>query len=272
MSGSEDGRGAGGGPSEALSRDAFLDGRLRLYQPVDGYRAAIDPVLLAAAVEAGPEEDDVVELGSGVGTASLCLAVRQPGCRGLGFDRDAGLVALARRNAADNGLAERVRFEPGDVRTVRIGCAVVPPGSAWLMMNPPYLEAGRHTPSPHPGKRQADAEETGATLTDWLAAAARLLRPRGRLVLIHRADRLDQVMAGLAGWGFGAVTLFPLWPRAGAPAGRILVQARLAVRSPARLLPGLVLHEADGSFTEAADAVLRHAQPIRLSDRAQTQR
>src|SRR5687767_14919301 len=90
-----------------VSADGLLGGRLRLYQPRRGYRVAIDPVLLAAAVAAEPGER-VLDAGAGTGAASLCLAARVPGCVVTGVERDPELLALAMANVGANGMRERV--------------------------------------------------------------------------------------------------------------------------------------------------------------------
>ncbi|MGK9171177.1 methyltransferase [Inquilinus limosus] len=236
--------------------DRLLGGRVRLLQPRDGYRAAIDPVLLAAAVPAGPGER-VVDLGCGVGAALLCLAARCPEVSVTGVERDPGLASLARDNLELNGLAGRAAIVEGSV-------ADPVPGAPFdrAMMNPPFLPPGRGRASGHPVKAAANVEG-GLDLAGWVAAAARALKPRGWLTLIHRADRIDEICAALRP-AFGSLTLFPLWPRAGEAARRVLVQARRGGRSPAVLAAGLVLHEADGSFTTAAQAVLRDATPLHL--------
>ena len=74
-----------------------------------------------------------------------------------------------------------------------------------------------------------------------------MLRHDGRLTLIHRADRLSEVLAALLGRA-GEVIVVPLWPTAGQPAKRVLVQARKGARGPLRLAPGLVLHDERGGF------------------------
>ena len=102
-------------------------------------------------------------------------------------------------------------------------------------------------------------EELG--LEAWLDVALRFLKPRGRLAVVHRADRLDELITALGG-RCGEVTVFPFWPRAGEPARRVVVRARKAVRTPAQLLPGLVLHSADGAFTPEAEQILREGKPL----------
>jgi signal peptide peptidase SppA len=208
------------GAAADTTADRLLGGRVRLLQPREGYRVAIDPVLLAAAVEAKPGEH-VIDLGCGVGAAALCLLARLPGLTATGLERDPATAEIARANAAANGAALEV--VEGD--------AAAPPPLApadWVISNPPYHDAAASDPSPQPHR----AASTIGTLplAAWLESARRLLKPRGQLAVICRADRLDALLGGLG--GFGAVRLVPLWPKAGAPAKRILVLARLGRRTP----------------------------------------
>jgi tRNA1(Val) A37 N6-methylase TrmN6 len=131
-----------------------------------------------------------------------------------------------------------------------------------VMANPPYMERGAAAPSPHPG-RAAATVEGAADLGQWVRFALAMARARGSLTFIHRADRLEQLLGQLAG-RVGAIAVFPLWPSAGKPAKRIIVHARKGVETPTRLLPGMVLHEADGRYTPEAEAVLRGDAVISL--------
>jgi tRNA1(Val) A37 N6-methylase TrmN6 len=237
-------------PNAATSDDALLAGRVRLRQPRRGYRAAIDPVLLAAAM---PERARrVVDLGCGVGAATLCLAVRRPDATITGVELDPDLAALARENAAANGCAERVDVVTADV-------AAWTPDDVFdaAMLNPPYLPAESADPSPVPGRRQANVEGD-ADLSVWLDTALRCVAHKGAILVIHRADRLDDLLHGLRGRA-GEAVVFPLWPKQGEDAKRIIVRARKGVRTPLRLAAGLVLHEPDGRYTDAAQAVLTGA-------------
>lgn len=244
-----------------LTDDAFLGGRMRLWQPVAGYRAAMDPVLLAAAVPARAGEA-VLDLGCGAGAAALCLAARVPGLALAGLELQPDYAALARANAARNGIALEVA--EGDVAAMP--AALRARVFDHVLTNPPYYGAN--------GPAAADAGRDRALrealpLGDWIAAGLRRLRPGGRITVIQSADRLADLLAALS-TGAGSVAVLPVAPREGRPARRVIVAARKGGRGALRLLPPLVLHAApahagDGEdFTETARAVLRDAAPLSL--------
>jgi len=230
-------------PLLALTEDAFLGGRLTIRQPRAGYRAAMDPVLLAAAV---PPVNDrgaraggpVLDLGCGVGTALLCYGARVAHATLWGMERDPAIAELARANLKANGMADRGRILTGDLLRPPDD---LPQGAfAEVMANPPYHLADASDASPHPQRAVANREGE-ARLADWIDAALAALAPKGGLTVIHRADRVSEICAALRGRA-GAITIFPLWPRAGRPAKRVIVRARTGLRSPDVLAPGLVLH------------------------------
>ncbi len=247
--------------TEAHTEDELLGGRVRLRQPAAGYRVAIDPVLLAAAVPAAAGEL-VLDVGAGVGAAALCLAARVSGCRIFGVEADRDLVRLAAENVALNGLDGRVDIMLGDL--VRPPPRLAAGTFDHVMANPPHLEADRADPSPHAGKAAATVEAAD-DLADWVAFCLMMAKRGGSVTFIHRADRLDALLAHLRS-DAGEVVVFPLWPDAVRlrPAKRVIVRARKGVATPLRLAPGLPLHAEGGAYTTRADAILRDAEGLEI--------
>jgi tRNA1(Val) A37 N6-methylase TrmN6 len=255
------------GPPDAfaeadLTCDALLGGRVRLVQPRRGYRAATDPVLLAAACPARPGER-VLDLGCGAGAAALCLAARVPGLDLHGLELQPAYAALGRRNAGANGVALTVH--EGDV-------AAPPPALRALsfdhvIANPPFFDAAAPG-SPEPGRDAARREAEGGVGL-WVDAALRRLRQGGWLTLIHRAERLPAILAALEGRA-GAVAVLPLAAREGRPALRMILRARKDRGGPFRLAAPLALHAGpaharDGDdFAPAAAAVLRDGAALEV--------
>jgi tRNA1Val (adenine37-N6)-methyltransferase len=238
---------------DQLSDDKFLCGRLRLLQPLQGYRAATDPVLLAAACPAEPGRA-VLDLGCGAGAAVLCLGQRVPGLSLSGLELQPAYADLARRNAERNGISLDVH--EGDVARMP---KALRRDFDHVMANPPYYHAGG---SPSPVAARARAMQVATPLADWVAAATRRLRPGGWLTLICGADGLPEVLAALAP-KLGSTAVLPLAARTDRPALRVIVQARKGGRAPFRLLAPFLVHQGpahDGdreSYTPAANAVLR---------------
>ena len=237
------------GMEGTLTEDALLGGRVRLLQPARGYRVAIDAVLLAAAVDAAPGQR-ILDLGAGVGAVGLCLAARLAGCSVVGIELQPALAELAERNANLNGMADRVR-------TVVHDLAKPLPADLGrfdhVVTNPPYLAAAVADPSPDPSKALATVESS-ADLARWLAVATAAVEPAGTLLIIHRSDRLEEIIGHLGRLGWGDVTVKRL-----PPAARVLVRARRADRPTRRDAPPLTLHRPGGSYTDEAEAILRHA-------------
>jgi tRNA1Val (adenine37-N6)-methyltransferase len=213
--------------------------------------------MLAAAVPAAAG-DEVLELGSGAGTASLCLAARVPGVRVTGAEIESELVGLSNANATANDLGDRAIFVTVDVHDLP---ADMKRDYAHVLCNPPFHGAD--------GERSPDELRSGAThddgqMADWLRVGVRRTVSGGTFTCILRADRLSEALAALPQEG---VSVFPLWPHAGEPAKRVILQYRKGSRAPLSLLAGLVLHQGDGTYTEEADAILRDAGALAIGRR-----
>lgn len=242
----------------SVTRDAFLGGDLRLYQPERGYRAGIDPVLLAASVEIAPStvKDKatirVADLGAGVGTAGLCLACRCPEITVDLVERETELSEIARHNILANGFAERVRPLTLDLLVRSSGEVLGPDTYDHVIANPPFHRAGEMR-APTDGLKAASHVFGAEDLDGWLRCMARITKPGGTATVIYPADQLGHLLTGFGG-RFGAVSVRPLYPRAGQPAIRVLVCGTKGSRAPMSILPPVVLHDQGSPFRpEIAD-------------------
>lgn len=245
----------------ATTLDRFLDGRLLVEQPARGrHRAGLDAVLLAATV-AGDASGRLVDLGAGVGTAGLAVALRAPNLRVTLAEHDEEALRLARANAArPENAAFGGRVEVVAVDLLRRGAArdAALPRESFdrVVVNPPFFAPREVRASPAAARAAAHVLADGA-LDAWMRVAAAVLAPKGRLHLIFKGDGLAELLAALAG-RFGDVAVRPVHPRADAPAHRLLATAVKGSRARPSLLPGLVLHPpGSDAYLPGAEAILR---------------
>ena len=251
----------------ATTVDAFLGGRINVVQPRGGHRAGSDAVFLAAAVPARADER-VLDVGSGVGVAGLCLLARVPLLEVTAVEIDEDLCALADKNAERNGVSANFTIINADVMgsaKAHRAAGLVREGYDHVIANPPFYAEGSVRVAPDKARATAHVMGVGA-LAAWVRFLGSNAAPKGRLTLIHRAEALGELLRLLEG-RFGDVTVFPLFPKRGDPASRIIVQGRKGSRAETKLLQGLVLHEADGSYTEAAEAVLRGGEALLIGSK-----
>jgi len=237
---------------DAVTEDRLLDGRVRLRQPARGYRAGLDAALLAAACDARPGQR-VIEAGCGAGGALLAAAARLPQARFSGIERDADALALAHENIALNDLGGRVEAFHGDVATRFSGLGLEPFDAA--MANPPFFDDAGALRGPAAERRAAWMADDG--LAAWTAFLTKAVREGGTITVIHRADRLADLLA-LLGDKAGSFQVRPVHPFADEPAKRVLLRAVKTGKAPLRLLPPLVLHDRGGDkHRPEVEAILR---------------
>ena len=233
-------------------RTGFLGGRLSLAQADKGYRAGMDAALLAAACDAAPHMR-VIEAGCGAGAALLSAAVRRPQSRFTGLERDPQALALCQDNIAANGLGDRVRAFSGDVRQKLSTLGLEPFDAA--LANPPFFDDPGAIRGPAPEREGAWIADGG--LEAWTRFLLKAVREGGSITVIHRADRLADLLS-LLGEGAGSFRIRPVQPFADEPAKRVLVRAVKTGKAPLALLPALVLHDrSGGKHTAEADAILK---------------
>jgi tRNA1(Val) A37 N6-methylase TrmN6 len=244
-----------------VTKDAFLGGRVEAFQPATGHhRSGLEAVLLGASLPAD-FAGGVIDLGAGAGVAGFCAAARCPGTEVTLVEREAAMIACARRSldlAANRDVAGRVRIAAVDIRSneaSRMAAGIAREAADAVLTNPPFHAAADVRPSSAPARVAAHILETN--LDDWFRAASWSLRPGGTLIAITAAASITELLDALTG-RFGAAALLPLHPRPGLPAERLLVRATRGGRAGPQILPGLVLHGSSGNgFTPPLEAILR---------------
>ena len=250
--------------STALTQDDFLGGRLRLWQPKDGYRAGIDPVLLAASITVKPGHS-VLDLGCGAGAAALCLGTRIEVLSLTGLELQPDYADLARRNAAENDA---------DMSVVTADLAALPDDLrqrqfSLVIMNPPYFDRQTGTAATDAGRDVALGGDT--PLAHWLDVGIRRIAAKGHLVLIQRMERLPEVLDGIKG-RLGSVVVCPIMGRQGKAPELFLLRARQDGRAPFRMTSPLIMHAGDShdgdreSYTQAVSDVLRNGAALAVWD------
>lgn len=255
---------SGSGP--AHEEGSLLGGRVRYDQFTEGYRTGLEPVLMAASIPA-KDGETVLEAGCGVGAALLCLTARLSGVRGVGLEADPETLALAQRNIRANASPDgEMRLQvfqahlPDIPKSLRVLTPTANGRFHHVMANPPW-HSPHGTPSPNNRRRLALSAETTAP-EDWARALTKWVLPGGTLTFVLSAASADRICRTLLENGCGSIQLYPFWPRPGCEAKLVLVRAVHGGRGIFRLRAGLVLHEADGRFTAAAERVLRDGEAL----------
>ena len=229
--------------------------RLRIAQPGQGYRFSLDPLLLCDFCQPRPGER-LLDLGTGCGVIPLVLARRVASLELVGIEHQEAMAELARRNAAMNGLSERITILHADVTDL----AGHFPVSSFdrVVANPPFRKIGTGRVSPRGGRDLARHEST-AGLAEFLAAAKYLVTPGGRICFVHLPERLGEFLALAATLKLAPLRLRMVHGTPAADARMFLVELAKGRRGELRVLPPLVVRSADGaSYTESVLSVLEN--------------
>ena len=240
----------------SYTNDYLLNKRVKIYQPIKGYRAAIDAVFLAAMIDEKKVKTGakIADIGSGTGAVSLCLAERikakEPLIKGLEIQK--GLVELSNLSAKDNGF-DFLHYELCDIREKNNDKAGM---FDIVLTNPPYSD--HDMPSPNESKKQAHNMEN-FDLAQWVAVCLKMLKPKGYIAIIHRTEALNEILRAMHN-KTGNIQILPLYSKEGQAAKRILIVAEKGSHGPTSILPPLYTHNEVGEYTATAEKILRQAQ------------
>lgn len=244
--------------------DAFLGGKIQVQQPRIGFRAGADSVFLAASARIKPGQA-LMDLGCGAGAVLKAIQHRIPGAVLYGIEKNPEMCGYARRNSETPDLKNGWALFEEDLFSVTKSAALAPLQQTLdaVTMNPPYYDGVTHTASENKTRAEARTyEDLTLGLDAWFKAAAFLLKDKGEVTLIYPVQALDSVVKAAQKAHFGALTLFPLWPKKGVPAKRMLVRFKKNSKRPCEMHPGLVLHEEDGRPTPEAERVLKDGEAL----------
>ena len=238
------------------TEDYLLDKKIKIYQPVDGYRASSDAVLLAAAANTIKPNSKILDIGSGTGAISLCLAERfkkfDPEIIGVELQKD--LVNLANMSAEANNFL-KLKYINADIFSSGLDfCSF-----DHVFSNPPYFDSNMPT-SPYKGKATAHTFNE-KNLKDWTDVCIKMIRPQGWFYMINRAEALKSILNIIAN-KLGDISIFPLYSKEEQCAKRIIIKAKKDSKAPLNIKPPLCIHSNDGKYTSRAQDILRKGLPL----------
>ena len=237
-------------PDIEVTHDHLLNKSVAITQPKTGYRVGTDAILLAASVPQRTKR--ILDMGCGVGGVALCIARRLADVQITAVEIDPDMVALAERNIEGNDLATQIRLLKGDITALS---PVLANSFDHVVSNPPYHDTRGTRPQNRSRALAHMGEDT--KLAGWVVAAIWATKPRGRISFICRADRTSELITAFESNGAGETLICPLWPRYDTPASRVIIQVRKNITGPGAILPGLVLHNDKGGYTQSASHIMQ---------------
>ena len=237
-----------------VSQDLFLDGQLSIFQPLNGYRAATDPVLLAAACPA-KNGDEVMEFGCGVGTASFCI-FRRVNVSLTGLEIQENYASLAIKNGLINKIP--IHVEIGDFK--KMPKNIKNRNFDQVILNPPYYKAG--TPSTNQGRNQS--LRVIPPLSEWVSEGVKRLKPNGWITIINTPENLIEILISLSK-STGDIQIKPLTSNPNKIANRVIIRAKKSSKSITKIYPPLIIHVGEGKtkkFSPEAEEIFRNGSSL----------
>ena len=225
--------------------DDLVRGDMKIIQRPDQFCFSLDSILAAHYVSIR-KKDRIADLGTGTGVIALLLSTLG-GEDITAFEINPVMADLARRNVNGNNKSDCIKVVECDYRNVK---ELYPTGSFdSVVVNPPYREIGTGRMNHCEGVASA-SYELNVTLEDIFRTAQYLLKYGGRLTMIHRADRLVDLITLGRRYKMEAKRIRPVYARIGASAVRVLLEFRYGGHTELILEPPLLIHNTDGSYTQ----------------------
>lgn len=237
------------------NKNYLLDKKIKIYQPIDGYRASSDAVWLAAAVNKVKMGDTFLDVGSGTGAVSLCLAERFKDKKIMitGIELQSMLVDAANISAQDNNF-DFISFKNANIFETNFS----PCSFSHVITNPPY--ALNDMPSPNLSKATAHNFQS-ENLSKWIDFCIKMLKPFGYFYIINRAEALSEIIASIYN-KLGGIEIFPLYSKNHQKAKRVIVRAQKDSKAPLIIHPAILVHLENGQYSQYAEKILRKGEDI----------
>jgi tRNA1(Val) A37 N6-methylase TrmN6 len=236
----------------SYTNDYLLDKKVKIFQPIDGYRASTDAVFLSSLLDSKKvkKDDTILDVGSGTGAISLCLASRLKDVKITGIDIQKDLVELSNMSSKENGYDSFLTYINTDIRKK----TSLPSGTfSFVITNPPYSD--HDMPSPNESKKLAHNHQD-FDLTGWLSFCLKMLKPKGYLLVINRAEAINEIITAIDKKA-GSINILPIYSKLGQDAKRVAIIAQKTAKGITKILPPFYTHNEDGSYTDKAQSILR---------------
>jgi len=225
--------------------DLQLDG-LKLIQNRKHFCFGTDAVLVCSFANV-KNTSSVIDLGTGNGIIPLLLYGKFKPRLIMGIEIQKEAYELAVRNVKLNNLEDRISIINGDIKNIKeyLQCG----SFDHVITNPPYLKSGTGIISAEDSIAYA-RHEILCTLDDVLKAARYLLKSKGTFTMVHRPDRLNEILMQMKNNGIEPKTIRFVHPNEKSQAILVLIQG-LKDMSPSLVVDHpLIIHKPDGSYTE----------------------
>lgn len=240
------------------TKDYLLDKQIKIFQPADGYRASTDAIILSSVVHKISKKDSFLDVGSGTGAISLCLAYRfkdkDVSITGLELQKE--LAELSNLSSKENGFDSFLNYINCDIKTKP---KEIPFCSySHVITNPPYSE--KDMPSPNPSKATAH-NHSDFSLSEWITFCIKMIKPKGFFYMINRAEAIDEILSNIKG-KLGNINIIPIYSKEGQDAKRVIITAQKDSKAATRIYQGLIVHDNAGKYSETANKILRNGESL----------
>ena len=238
------------------TQDFLLNKKVKILQPNNGYRASIDAVVLASMVKNIKNNQKVLDVGSGTGAVSLCIAQRfnDKNIEIHGLEIQEKLSDLSNQSAKLNNF-DNLLYHNVNIKNKMT--EISPNSFDHVVSNPPY--ASNDFASPNPSKARAH-NESELDLNEWVKFCLKMLKQKGMFYMINRVERLDDIIKACYG-KVGAIEIIPIFSKPDdVEAKRVIVIAQKAMKTPLKINKGFYMHEKDLSYSKKANDILVNAK------------